>query len=182
MFIIIFYIEKIELIRKKNDTQYISDFENMVTIRTRLQNNLINLDDLIKKAEQALQILGYQDFDLGIMLTTNSTIKKYNRIYRNKDKATDVLSFPYHQIIAGDKITIASEDDKNLGDMIISVEYVAKAAEKLGTTFEKRMHRMLIHSLCHLLGYDHIKDDEFSLMIAKEKELAQAMKLECSWE
>ncbi len=153
----------------------------MITIKSRLQHNF-DIENYKHQAQKALDALGYSDFDLGIMLTTNATIKKYNGIYRNKDKATDVLSFPYHYIAPGSTITVNCDDDKNIGDMIISLEYVARAAKKLNTTFEKRMNRMLIHSLCHLLGYDHIKDDEFAIMIKKEKWLAAAIDLDCSWE
>lgn len=154
----------------------------MINIKSRLKNSNFDTQDFAIKAQQALDALGYGDFDLGILLTTNATIKKYNALYRNKDKATDVLSFPYHHIPAGTKIKAYSDDDKNIGDMIISIEYVQAAAKKLGTTFEKRMNRMLIHSLCHLLGYDHIKDDEFAIMIKKEKSLAKKINLDCSWE
>jgi rRNA maturation RNase YbeY len=154
----------------------------MINIKSRLKHNPVDIATLEKNAQQALNALGYADFDLGILLTTNATIKKYNALYRNKNKATDVLSFPYHHIPAGSKIKVFHDDDKNIGDMIISIEYVQAAAKKLGTTFEKRMNRMLIHSLCHLLGYDHIQDDEFAVMIKKEKSLARAIHLECSWE
>lgn len=154
----------------------------MVIIRTKLKHINFDTKQYAAIAEQALQALGYADFDLGILLTTNRTIKKYNGQYRNKDKATDVLSFPFHYISAGTKIKPLCDDDKNIGDMIISIEYVKDAAQKLGTTFEKRMNRMLIHSICHLLGYDHIQDDEFAVMIKKEKWLASKIGLDCSWE
>lgn len=154
----------------------------MINVQTKLKN-LHNLDiqTYTQNAQKALDVLGYSDFDLGIMLTTNATIKKYNAQYRNKDKATDVLSFPFHHIPAGSKIKAQTDDDKNIGDMIISIEYVQAAAKKLGTTFEKRMNRMLIHSICHLLGYDHIQDDDFAIMIKKEKWLAKKINLDCSW-
>lgn len=155
----------------------------MINIKSRLKNNFnFDIENYKIQAQKALEALGYGDFDLGIMLTTNATIKKYNAEFRNKDKATDVLSFPYHHIAAGTKIKPLSDDDKNIGDMIISLEYVQAAAKKLGTTFEKRMNRMLIHSLCHLLGYDHIQDDEFAVMIKKEQSLAKKIGLDCSWE
>ncbi|MBV8661228.1 MAG: rRNA maturation RNase YbeY [Candidatus Dependentiae bacterium] len=154
----------------------------MINLKSKLKNNNFDIENYKIQAQKALDALGYGDFDLGIMLTTNATIKKYNALYRHKDKATDVLSFPFHHIPAGKKIKPRSEDEKNLGDMIISIEYVQAAAKKLNTTFEKRMNRMLVHSLCHLLGYDHIKDDEFAVMIKKEKSLAKAINLDCSWE
>ncbi len=155
----------------------------MINIQSKLKNtNNFDIENFKLQTQKALEVLGYGDFDLGIMLTTNATIKKYNNEYRNKDKATDVLSFPFHHIPAGTKIKPLSDDDKNLGDMIISIEYVQAAAKKLGTTFEKRMNRMLIHSICHLLGYDHIQDDEFVIMIKKEKSLASKIGLDCSWD
>jgi len=154
----------------------------MITIKTKLKKIDFDIENYTIQAEKALEALGYKNFDLGVLLTTNRTIKQYNAQYRDKNKATDVLSFPFHQIAAGSKITPLSDDDKNLGDMIISVEYVQSAAKKLGTTFEKRMNRMLIHSICHLLGYDHMQDDEFKIMIKKEKNLAKSIGLDCSWE
>lgn len=154
----------------------------MINLQTRLKKINIDIEQYKAHAQNALNKLGYHDFDLGIMLTTNATIKKYNAQYRNKNKATDVLSFPFHYVTAGKKINPQNEDDKNLGDMIISIEYVEHAAKKLGTTFEKRMNRMLIHSICHLLGYDHIQDHEFTIMIKKEKSLAKSINLDCSWE
>jgi len=154
----------------------------MINIQSRLRNINFDIENYKIQAQKILDTLGYSDFDLGILLTTNATIKKYNDQYRNKKKATDVLSFPFHHIAAGTVIKPLSDDDKNLGDMIISVEFVRAAAKKLNTTFEKRMNRMLIHSICHLLGYDHIQDDEFAVMVKKEKALAKAINLNCSWE
>jgi rRNA maturation RNase YbeY len=155
----------------------------MINLKSRLKNiNNFDIENYKIQAQKALDALGYGDFDLGILLTTNATIKKYNAEFRNKDKATDVLSFPFHHIAPGTKIKPLTDDDKNIGDMIISIEYVQAAAKKLGTTFEKRMNRMLIHSLCHLLGYDHMQDDEFAIMIKREKSLAKKINLECSWE
>ncbi len=154
----------------------------MITIKTKLKNIKLDIKHYQKITQQALHALGYEDFDLGILLTTNKTIKKYNHIYRNKNKSTDVLSFPFHTITPGQKIKVTHDDDKNLGDIIISIEYVQNAAKKLHTTFEKRMNRMFIHSLCHLLGYDHIIDEDFKIMIKKEKSLAQKINLDCSWE
>lgn len=154
----------------------------MIYITSKLKNKNFDIEGYKNSAQKILSVLGYDDFDLSILLTTNKTIKKYNAQYRNVDKATDVLSFPFHVVSAGEKINATSDDEKNLGDMIISLEYVQAAAKKLGTTFEKRMNRMLVHSICHLLGYDHIKDDEFVIMLAQEKSVAKKINLDCSWD
>lgn len=154
----------------------------MIIIKNNLKKFSVDTEQYKSQAQSILDYLGYFDFDLGIWLTTNKTIRTYNKTYRGKDKATDVLSFPFHQIEAGQQIIPTCNDDKNIGDMLISVEFVQKAAQDLGTTFEKRMNRMLVHSICHLLGYDHIEDEDFKIMISLEKEVAQATGLDCSWE
>ena len=76
----------------------------MINIQSKLRSIDFNLESYKSQAQKALDALGYGDFDLGILLTTNATIKKYNDQYRNKNKATDVLSFPFHHIPAGTKI------------------------------------------------------------------------------
>ena len=154
----------------------------MINLKNRQRKIAFDNKQFEFLAQKILDHLGYGDFDLGILLTTNKSIKKFNHEYRNKNKATDVLSFPFHHIPAGERITAQTEDDKNLGDLIISVEFVVAAAQKLNTTFEKRMNRLLVHGICHLLGHDHIEDEEFALMIEKEKSIAKAINLVCSWE
>ena len=79
------------------------------------------------KIKKILQHLELQDFAIGIWFTTNKTIKKYNNKYRKKNKATDILSFPYHPDLKPEEtIKIDHSEDKNLGDIIISVERVKK--------------------------------------------------------
>lgn len=141
----------------------------MITIKNSQRKIKIDVKQFESDAATILDALGYPDFDLGILLTTNKTIHRYNKEYRHIDKPTDILSFPYHpELMAGQKIKVHSEDDKNLGDLIISLEYVVKAAQELGTTFEKRMQVLLVHGICHLLGYDHIQDEDYEVMRKKE--------------
>lgn len=130
-------------------------------------------DERFKKEAQAiLKHLGYDDFDLGILITDNKSIHAFNSTYRDKDKPTDILSFPFYpELKAGERIEAESEDDKNLGDIIISPEYVKADLERWGQTFEQRMRVLLVHGICHLLGYDHIKDEDYEVMKIKEAEL-----------
>ena len=85
---------------------------------------------------------------------------------------TDVLSFPYHlDVKAGKKIVVRSDEDKNLGDIVISLPYVFENKKALDGTFEHRMDVMLVHGICHLLGYDHENDYDFKKMSDLEKKL-----------
>lgn len=146
----------------------------MITIKQSQRKINFCTIQYFKKAQIILQHLGYADFDLGILLTTDATIQKYNRDFRQQDKPTDVLSFPYHtDLKAGQEIRVIEDEDKNLGDIIISVPYVFANKKNLDGTFEQRMDCMLVHSICHLLGYDHINDDDYEKMNKLEQELMQ---------
>ncbi len=141
----------------------------MIHIKNSQRKIAINADQLTADLQIILDALNYSDFDISVLITTNKTIREYNRDYRKKDKATDILSFPYHPaLVAGKRIKVKHEEDKNLGDLIISAEYVTKAAQELNVTFEARMKTLLVHGVCHLLGYDHIIDSDWRSMRAKE--------------
>ncbi|HEV2601555.1 MAG TPA: rRNA maturation RNase YbeY [Candidatus Babeliales bacterium] len=144
----------------------------MILIKNRQRKIAVDVAQLERDTQTLLDALGYSDFDIGILLTTNATIRKYNREYRDKDKATDILSFPYHtELPAGQSIKVETEDDKNLGDLIISLEYVYNDAQNYDVTFEKRMQELLVHGICHLLGHDHIEDADYETMHKKEMQL-----------
>jgi len=141
----------------------------MILIKNRQKKVPIDTIWLEQCVERILTCLHYRDYDVGILITTNTTIRTFNREYRHKDKATDILSFPHHPtLVAGKRIKVVSEDDKNLGDLLISAQYVVKEAQKYGVSFEERMVILLVHGICHLLGYDHIEDHDYRRMRAKE--------------
>jgi rRNA maturation RNase YbeY len=144
----------------------------MVTIKNSQRKINYNTSHLKDDAQTILNLLGYHDFDLGIWLTTNKTIHRYNKEYRAKDKPTDILSFAYHpHLKPGEKIVVHQDEDKNLGDLIISLEYVQKVADELGVTLTERMRILLVHGICHLRGYDHETDAEYKVMHKEEKRL-----------
>lgn len=144
----------------------------MILIKNTQRTIVIHSTDLKNKIQKILDVLGYSDFDIGIWITTNQTIKKYNKTYRNKDKATDVLSFPYHpRLKPSESITVNSPEDKNLGDIIISAQHVLSDAKKLNVSFDQRLIRIVVHGISHLLGYDHQTEKEYQAMYAFEKKL-----------
>lgn len=148
----------------------------MIYIRNTQRKFKFDLDKVYKDTEKILELLKYKDFDISVWFTNNKAIRFYNRTYRNKDKATDILSFQYHDIAAGKRIKPRIPEDKNLGDLIISVEYVDKEAKKLKVTLSQRIQRLIVHGICHLLGYDHINDDDWRCMRAKEGWLLAKLK------
>jgi probable rRNA maturation factor len=147
----------------------------MITIKNTQRSHTVDAKHIEKTAQTIITELGYSDFDLGIWLTTNKTIHSYNKMYRKKNKPTDILSFPYHaNLEPGEKPTIHDEEDKNLGDLIISVEFVHGILELYkGITLQERIDTLLIHGICHLLGYSHYDEDNDKLMVTLEKKLAK---------
>ncbi len=144
----------------------------MITIRNTQRKIKIDVNRLRTDAQIVLDALDYSDFDLGIWLCSDSTIRQYNKDYRHKDKATDVLSFPFHiELKPGQRIKVISEEDKNLGDLLIAPNYVFHDALRWGHTFEQRMKVLLVHGICHVLGYDHETEAEYKVMNKEEKKL-----------
>ncbi|MFH0898483.1 MAG: rRNA maturation RNase YbeY [bacterium] len=144
----------------------------MIKIINRQRKIKVNETRLKKIIATMLANLSYKDFDIGILFTTNKTIKKYNKTYRNKDQATDILSFPYHtNLKAGQKIIVKNPEDKNLGDIIISLEYAQKAAPEWNRFLQQHLIALLAHGIAHLLGYDHETDKQAMQMEKIEKKL-----------
>ena len=136
-----------------------------------------NLQEFEQNAQKIMQLMGYTDFDLGILLTNNETIQQFNRDFRKKDVPTDILSFPFYpELKAGETIHAENEDDKNIGDLIISLEYIEPLCIEENKTINEHLKTLLCHGICHLLGYDHYTESNDKIM--KEKEAWLATQLE----
>lgn len=134
-------------------------------IKNRQRVHLIDIKRFEQVAQKMLEVVGYPEFDLGILITTDQSIRRYNRDFRGKDQPTDVLSFPYHHgLKAGDKIVVLSDDDKNLGDIIFSAASVKKKAALFDRSFKDHLYALLAHAIAHLLGYDHETEADFKKM------------------
>jgi len=145
----------------------------MVHITNEDISTEFNLQEFEHDAQSIKRLMGYSDFDLSILLTDNDTIQRFNRDFRQKDVPTDILSFPFHpELQAGETIHAETEDDKNIGDLIISLEYIKPLCEEEGKTINEHLRTLLCHGICHLLGYDHYTDETDKVMKEKEAWLA----------
>ncbi len=148
----------------------------MISIHNQQRKIKIDRKKMREIVQEILSILKYGDFDIGILITNNRNIRTYNRTYRNKDKATDILSFAYHHgLTPGKRIKVTHEEDRNLGDLILSLEYIQKEAKELQVSFDERVKVLLIHGICHLLGYDHENDRDWRSMRAKEASILKKL-------
>ena len=107
-------------------------------------------------------------FEVSVSFVTNEEIKELNNQYRNVNSETDVLSFPM-------------DDDEGdiimLGDIVISTEKIIEQAKDFGHSLEREMLYLVAHSTLHLIGYDHLEDEEKLEMRQREKEVMKKLQL-----
>ena len=101
---------------------------------------------------------------LTILLSNNKNIKKLNKKFRNKNKVTDVLSFPSER-----KLNI--KKSPYIGDIVISFEFMNKPKALSAVEFKNKVTKIFIHGFLHLLGYDHIKLNDFKKMLVEEEKI-----------
>ena len=138
-----------------------------------------NAARLIKKS--IVKALAAENIDkpcvVSVMLTDDEGIHKVNKEFRDVDRATDVLSFPLNELTAGEfDESLCEHDPKTnavmLGDMMISLERCAAQGKEFGHGFEREVCYLTVHSVLHLLGYDHLDEGEMKAqMRAREKEI-----------
>lgn len=116
--------------------------------------------------------------EVSVILTDNEGIRELNREYRGKDSPTDVLSFPLYG--PEEDIEIIEDGRAELGDIVISLERAAAQAMEIGNTFEREVMFLCVHSVLHLLGYDHetseaderaMIDRQYAIMAALDDEI-----------
>ena len=131
---------------------------------------------LIRRCCQAvLSTEGYKEnAEVSVSFVSNTEIKKLNGIYRNKDSVTDVLSFP---LSVNGETEISKETGYNmLGDIVISLETAVKQAQNYGHSLEREIGFLTVHSMLHLLGYDHVtSEEEEKEMFAKQDMILDAL-------
>ena len=106
--------------------------------------------------------------NLTILLSNNKNIKKLNKKFRNKNKSTDVLSFPSEK-----KINI--KKSPYIGDIVVSYEFMNKPKALSALEFKSKVTKIFIHGFLHLLGYDHIKLKDFKEMLIEEEKIYRTL-------
>ena len=105
---------------------------------------------------------------LTLLLSNNKNIKKLNKKFRNKNKSTDILSFPI-------KRKIKLENNSYLGDIIISFNYMDKPKKQKVKIFKYKVIKTFIHGFLHLLGFDHVKFKDYKKMLKEEEKIYQSV-------
>tara|TARA_Y100001970_G_C13889548_1_gene677973 strand:+ start:287 stop:748 length:462 start_codon:yes stop_codon:yes gene_type:complete len=109
-----------------------------------------------------------KEVSLTLLLSNNKSIKKLNKKFRNKNKSTDILSFPFNEKKKIKKKTY-------IGDIIISYNFLDKPRSQNLQTFKKRLIKIFIHGFLHLLGFDHKSNYDYKKMLQEEDRIYQSV-------
>lgn len=155
------------------------------------QNKIDVTDEFIKEIEEvcvyALEKEEVrQKCQISLLFVNNEEIREINKETRNIDKVTDVLSFPMLDYPKGkvfkdvykDKkfdVMYMDQDELVLGDMVLSLERAMEQSEEYNHSFKREVCYLIVHSILHLLGYDHMEDDEKKIMRSREEEILNGL-------
>jgi probable rRNA maturation factor len=124
----------------------------MIDIINRQRKRKLNAIRWREFSGAALQAIGAAEREATIVFVSDAAIRKFNRQFRGKDYATDVLSFP------AQPEPFEHEGDANLGEVVISVDRAAAQAKENGLSTANEIEQLILHGLLHLCGYDHETD------------------------
>ena len=141
----------------------------MVVIQNSIKDTSINEESLIDTLQQVINDLGKGESELLIRMVDKNEIQNLNKTYRHQDKPTNVLSFPSDLPI--------EIDEEILGDVVICLEVVKQEAQDQQKTFLDHLTHMAVHGTLHLLGYDHIEDDQAKTMESLEMEILDRLQI-----
>jgi probable rRNA maturation factor len=142
---------------------------NVIDIINDQDAHEIDTDLVGQWTMQILSLLGRQDVELSVLLIDDARIRELNREYLDRDRPTNVISFPQQE---GD-----GPGGNHLGDVVISVERAAGEAREAGMGTRERLKQLLVHGICHLCGYDHegVPDERVREMEEAEQRVLSLM-------
>ena len=162
---------------------FIDNRQNKIEITQELEENIKGVIQCALK-EENVNI----PCEISVIFIDNEEIKNINRENRNIDKVTDVLSFPmleypegrvFKQVYVHHKFEESDMDDGNLvlGDIALSLEKAEEQAQEFGHSFLREACYLTVHSVLHLLGYDHMEESDKKIMRQREEEILSGFKL-----
>ncbi len=144
---------------------YIDNRQDKIKVGVGLENIIESVIDECLSVEEMSK-----DVEVSVSFVDNNEIRELNRDYRNVDASTDVLSFPMNE-------DFEEPLSKILGDIVISLERALEQSVEYGHTIEREVAYLTAHSMFHLLGYDHMTDEDKILMREKEKQVMKNLKI-----
>jgi|SRR5690554_2093095 len=130
-----------------------------------------HIDLVLRLLQHAAQLENIANAEVSITFVTNEEIHKINREYRQKDAPTDVISFALEELGEGEVEIVGDDLPRILGDIIISIDRTREQANEYGHSFERELGFLAVHGLLHLLGYDHMTEEEEKEMFTRQEEI-----------
>ncbi|MBW3113070.1 MULTISPECIES: rRNA maturation RNase YbeY [Bacillaceae] len=142
---------------------FIDETESLTDEQTQLVQNILNF---------AAEKEGIEDeSEVSVTFVTNERIQEINREYRDKDQPTDVISFALEELGEDEIEIIGGEIPRVLGDIIISIDRTKEQAEEYNHSVSRELGFLALHGFLHLLGYDHMEEEEEKQMFEKQKDI-----------
>jgi len=138
--------------------------ENNKSWKRKIKNPKIYFNKKLKRISKIVKFFKGKNITFTILLTSSLYMKKLNKKFRNKNKSTDVLSFPY---LPSDNLKLIKRKKLYIGDIAISYEIINYRSKK--NSFFLEFDKVWIHGLLHLVGYNHIKNKDYLKMQKIEK-------------
>ncbi|WNB93487.1 rRNA maturation RNase YbeY [Bacillus sp. NEB1478] len=123
--------------------------------------------------QKAAEMEGTGTSEISVTLVTKERIQEINKEYRDKDSVTDVISFAMEEMGEDEIEIIGGEETRFLGDIIICVEVAEEQASDFGHSMDREMGFLAVHGLLHLLGYDHMNDEDEKRMFSRQEEILE---------
>ena len=112
-----------------------------------------------------------EEAEMSITFVDNARIQEINYEYRDKNQPTDVISFAMEELGEGEREIVGEDMPRILGDIIISIPKTKEQAEEYGHSFMRELGFLAVHGFLHLLGYDHMTEEDEAVMFTKQKEI-----------
>ena len=156
-----------------------SNFVELVYKDVDENKNYEEIINLVVEKCFAVEKLENLNLYLSITLTTPKEIRTINNEFRKIDKETDVLSFPMFEKDEIDEMVKSGKNEimETIGDIVISVDRVKEQAEEYGHSFERELAYMVVHGFYHVMGYDHMVEEDKVVMRAKEENVLNMLNI-----
>ncbi|MBH0168658.1 MAG: rRNA maturation RNase YbeY [Bacillota bacterium] len=144
--------------------EYLNEIDENSTDFQELLSNVLEKAAEMEKTGQA---------EVSITIVSKERIQEINKEYRQKDSVTDVISFAMEEMGEDETEIIGGEETRFLGDIIICLDVAKEQAEEYGHSLEREMGFLAVHGFLHLLGYDHMNDEDEKRMFGRQEEILE---------
>ena len=140
---------------------------NKLEVFKQVEEEIIELEEVEKVLYKAMEKEGLENTSFNLIIVDNEYIHELNRNYRNIDRETDVITFA----LEDEDSLVVGLDERILGDIYISIDKARSQAEEYGHGLLRELAFLAVHGFYHLLGYDHMSQEEEEIMFKKQEEV-----------